>query len=213
MKRMKQIREALGLTQAQAASRAGFDATMWNRIEHAGVDPRVSTAGRIAQALGVTISELVGEAPNYIPLEGRFSEREVALASAYLEERRNVLRLLSAINSFAARAASLWEARGVSIDEIRTTLSQLEAMGEYYVLDLHHRHTEDPAVQAMVDTQVLDHTEEEKTRAFRRNIARMQAAAKPVLESEAAHKERVRFEAVERTLGAMAVKGMKILGR
>ncbi|MEM8873823.1 MAG: helix-turn-helix transcriptional regulator [Planctomycetota bacterium] len=64
--KIRQLREDLGLTQAEAAKRAGFHGhQQWYAVESGKrSDPSVSTIQRIAAALGVTIDELV------TPLDG-----------------------------------------------------------------------------------------------------------------------------------------------
>lgn len=59
--KIRELREDLGLTQAQAAKRAGFHGhQQWYAVESGKrLDPSVSTIQRIATALGVTIDELV----------------------------------------------------------------------------------------------------------------------------------------------------------
>lgn len=61
LKRMKQLREALGLSMEQASAKAGLTGRQhWHQIESGRSDDiRISTLERIASALGVTAKELL----------------------------------------------------------------------------------------------------------------------------------------------------------
>lgn len=63
--RIKAAREAAGLTVEQAAGRAEMATQNWHRLERDSdtgrADPRISTVRRVAQALGVTLDELVSD--------------------------------------------------------------------------------------------------------------------------------------------------------
>jgi transcriptional regulator with XRE-family HTH domain len=58
---MKRARKAQGMSLADVAKRAGLLPEAVARAERAGIDPRVSTALAIADALGVPICELLDE--------------------------------------------------------------------------------------------------------------------------------------------------------
>jgi len=55
-KRLKQLREAAGLTQEGLARAAGLSTSAVARIEQRGKDPAWSTVQRLARALGVALS-------------------------------------------------------------------------------------------------------------------------------------------------------------
>lgn len=58
--KIKALREALKLTQAQAAKLAGMRQQAWARIENGHrSDPNLSTAERVAKALGVTLNAIM----------------------------------------------------------------------------------------------------------------------------------------------------------
>lgn len=57
--RVKALRTRLGLTQEELAERADMHWTFISGIERGRKDPRVSTLGRIATALGVTPADLL----------------------------------------------------------------------------------------------------------------------------------------------------------
>jgi transcriptional regulator with XRE-family HTH domain len=57
--RVRAARAEAGLTQEEAAHRAGMQTAVYSRIERAEVDPHISTVSKIAQALGAPVTELV----------------------------------------------------------------------------------------------------------------------------------------------------------
>jgi putative transcriptional regulator len=61
-RRVREYREAAGLTQAQLASRVGVSREYVARLEGKGGRPqdmRLSVAARVAKALGVTVNDLL----------------------------------------------------------------------------------------------------------------------------------------------------------
>lgn len=62
--KMKALRDAAELTQAQAAAAAGMTLTRWNDIESGGRDNvTLDTLGRIADALGCNSQDLLTAPP------------------------------------------------------------------------------------------------------------------------------------------------------
>jgi transcriptional regulator with XRE-family HTH domain len=60
LQKIRQLRDALGLTQDQAARRAGMNSRQaWNNIESGRQSPTLSTLARIAKALKVRPRELL----------------------------------------------------------------------------------------------------------------------------------------------------------
>lgn len=59
--RIRAARAAAGLTQAEAATRAGMARTNWLRLEQRTHDPRLSTLRRVRDALGCSWEALLGE--------------------------------------------------------------------------------------------------------------------------------------------------------
>ena len=57
-KNIKKIREAKGLTAKEVISAINMGAPMYSRIETGKTEPSLSTLKKIAQALGVSLSEL-----------------------------------------------------------------------------------------------------------------------------------------------------------
>jgi transcriptional regulator with XRE-family HTH domain len=60
LKRLKDLREARGLSQEKLAFAAGLSSGTVGNLE-AGATCRMSTATKLADALGVSLSELMGE--------------------------------------------------------------------------------------------------------------------------------------------------------
>lgn len=60
---IRRFRVALGLSQQKVADLAGLRINVYQRYEHGLVDPRLSVAARIADALGVPIDDLYEREP------------------------------------------------------------------------------------------------------------------------------------------------------
>lgn len=58
---IKRRRESLGLSQEAAAAKAGIEQTNWARWERGAYRPTPVSLERIAEALGVEVSDLIGE--------------------------------------------------------------------------------------------------------------------------------------------------------
>ncbi len=58
---VRSIREAQGITQRALASRAGITQAALFRLESGATDPRLSTLRKLAEALNVTVADLIGE--------------------------------------------------------------------------------------------------------------------------------------------------------
>jgi transcriptional regulator with XRE-family HTH domain len=56
--KIKTVREAKGLSQKEVALNINMDASQYSKIENGKNDPSSSTLDKIAQALGVSLSEL-----------------------------------------------------------------------------------------------------------------------------------------------------------
>ena len=56
--RIRQIRSRAGITQAQLAERVDISPEFMSRLERGQKAPRLNTAGKIADALGITMVEL-----------------------------------------------------------------------------------------------------------------------------------------------------------
>jgi transcriptional regulator with XRE-family HTH domain len=60
---LRQLREKRNLTQVQAAKQAGVPRATWTNLESGGGNPTLSVLHRVAQALQVTVDELVSAPP------------------------------------------------------------------------------------------------------------------------------------------------------
>jgi len=99
MERMRELRTEQGLSQAQAAVRAGMDPATWNRLEQGKGNPNLRTLERVADALGVEVVELLGKGRRRSSLEPSFNDM--------LAEERRLPALAQAID----RAANVWAGR------------------------------------------------------------------------------------------------------
>jgi len=59
--RVRQLRQAKGISGRELATRAGIDPSYISRIENAKVSPTVATLGRVVQAMGETVASLFGD--------------------------------------------------------------------------------------------------------------------------------------------------------
>lgn len=59
--RVKQVRDAAGLTLQELAERTGYSSALLNQVENHLVSPPLGALGKIAHALGVKIGDLWGE--------------------------------------------------------------------------------------------------------------------------------------------------------
>lgn len=200
MKEVRRIRRALDLTQEELAKKAGLNVVTVIHVENGKTSPNVETLEKLAEALDVGIADFFPKAQ--ASSERGFSETEIALAQAYLEQRRNAHRLLSALQGIANAIAYDWEEsdRELSLDEIRASLLGLEAMLKADIFEI-RRHRHNDLVDAVVDTRVQDYSDDRELEMLRKAVARLRDAAEPVFERERADKERRRFKVIE---GAMA---------
>jgi transcriptional regulator with XRE-family HTH domain len=81
-KRLQRLRTSRGLTQEQLAVTAGLSRTFLTRLELGQHDPSLSTLVRVAKALKVSVTELLGESVSASQWwqvgEARFATRENA---------------------------------------------------------------------------------------------------------------------------------------
>lgn len=61
--RIVQLRKAAKITQQGLIDATGLQRSTIQRIEYGGVDPRLSTLARIAQAIGVPVADLIADLP------------------------------------------------------------------------------------------------------------------------------------------------------
>lgn len=55
---IKQLREKLGITQAELARRLNFSRSYMNRLENTTEQPNIATSLRIAEILGCTLNDI-----------------------------------------------------------------------------------------------------------------------------------------------------------
>jgi transcriptional regulator with XRE-family HTH domain len=67
-KRLRQLRERAGLTQVALSIKAGINTMACSRIERGVVQPSLPTLQALAEALGVTVDELLAD-PESEPAE------------------------------------------------------------------------------------------------------------------------------------------------
>jgi transcriptional regulator with XRE-family HTH domain len=60
---LQKLRDAIGISQAELAKRAGVSLDSLRNWEQDRVLPRVDTAAKLAQALGVSVDELLKSSP------------------------------------------------------------------------------------------------------------------------------------------------------
>ncbi len=63
MKRLRQMRTVRGLSLRALGDFSGVHYVSLAKMEAGRLDPRLSSVRRVAKALGVTVSELIGEQP------------------------------------------------------------------------------------------------------------------------------------------------------
>ncbi len=73
---LKALREKAGLTQAQMAARAGVPFRTYQNWEGGFREPRLQALAPLADALGVTVDELIREAPHAKPKRKNKAKRE-----------------------------------------------------------------------------------------------------------------------------------------
>ena len=59
--KIRQIREARGLTQKEVALTIGMDQSQYSKIEKGKTDPSTSTLEKVAKAIGIGLSELFAD--------------------------------------------------------------------------------------------------------------------------------------------------------
>jgi len=59
--RIKEIREQVGMTQAELSEKSGLSQEHISRIENGKFTPNVKTADKLAEALGVTLMDILKE--------------------------------------------------------------------------------------------------------------------------------------------------------
>lgn len=98
--RLRQLREAAGLSVRELARQIGEQHTNVLYWEHSGAPPRSDVLRPIAEALGVTVEQLLGDAPKRaMPTGGRL--RQLFERASKLP-RRQQEKLIAVIEPFVA---------------------------------------------------------------------------------------------------------------
>ncbi|MBI4350118.1 MAG: helix-turn-helix transcriptional regulator [Elusimicrobia bacterium] len=96
-RRMKSVRTALRLTQAQVAEKAGIDTSFYGQIERGANIPSLRTFAAVAAALKLDASDLLPRQPR-----GRLHETAVENLLAGLDSKRKAL-VLGLVKDIVAR--------------------------------------------------------------------------------------------------------------
>lgn len=85
--RLKKIRQAKGLTQAQLSELSGISSRMIQKYEYGVSRPRYDAAEKLAQALEIPISELLGEGETLVAQAAdRYGSRGAKQAKELMDE-------------------------------------------------------------------------------------------------------------------------------
>jgi transcriptional regulator with XRE-family HTH domain len=104
--RLRALREAAGLTQAELAHRVGERQTTLSLWERSGRSPRADALPKLARALGASVEALLGEAAGDAPLvpivdnPGHVGELERAFDEVRKLPRRQQKRVLEFVLAF-----------------------------------------------------------------------------------------------------------------
>ena len=96
---IKRIRTAKGLSQKEVTMTAKLDKAQYSRIENGKTDPSVSTAERIAKAMGLSLSELfaTSDEPKEIKSHDKtIMEKVNLIESLNKEEKATIYKMLDA---------------------------------------------------------------------------------------------------------------------
>jgi len=96
---IKKIRTAKGLSQKEVIISAGLDKAQYSRIENNKTDPYFSTVERIAEAMGISLSELFatsGEPKEIHSLDKTIMEKVNFIESLADEEKATIYKMLDA---------------------------------------------------------------------------------------------------------------------
>ena len=98
-KRLKQIREAKGMTAKEVVSAVDMGAAMYSRIETGKTEPSLSTLEKIAKALGVDMSDFFSVEDLNTDInsyDGSLMEKVKAIEALNEEEKKTVFSIVDA---------------------------------------------------------------------------------------------------------------------
>lgn len=85
--RLKNLREKKGLTQAQLSDRVGISSRMIQKYESGASRPRFDAAEKLAAALEISVSELLGESGSFVvQAADRYGSRGARQAQELMDE-------------------------------------------------------------------------------------------------------------------------------
>lgn len=90
MRRIRELREAQGLSQRDLAYRVGISLPAIQRLENGDGDPKWSTVERTADELKVSTDYLMGRNLESIHLKKQFTKEELDLVIKFLKDMRNL---------------------------------------------------------------------------------------------------------------------------
>lgn len=141
--RLREWREAFGTTQSELSGAAGVSEHTISRIEH-GAELRPNTARRLAEALGVTVADLIEKPPTLLPRmevsppgKAEAPDTNTFLQTGRMEflgliedmNREELSRLAALLNDEYARVIKEWEASKESprFTEVSSRLADVSA--------------------------------------------------------------------------------------
>ena len=97
-KRIKQIREAKGMTAKEVISAVDMGAAMYSRIETGKTEPSLSTLEKIAKALGVSLTDFFSNdvTADINSYDGSLMEKVKAIEALSDEEKKTVFSIVDA---------------------------------------------------------------------------------------------------------------------
>jgi transcriptional regulator with XRE-family HTH domain len=122
MERIRQLRNEKGLSQAKLAVRADMDPATLNRLEQGKGNPNLKTLERVAEALGVEVTDLLENAP-------RRSSSELSLFNGIEDEWRSS-RFAEAIVATADKCAETMGAPDTDPKVVAGMVDALTALHE-----------------------------------------------------------------------------------
>lgn len=102
MERIRQLRNDKGLSQAKLAVAAGMDPATLNRLEQGKGNPNLRTLERVANALDVEVTDLLGKAQ-------RRSSLEPSLFNGLEDERRYKMEVLDSFAGHVIKRADYYQ--------------------------------------------------------------------------------------------------------
>jgi transcriptional regulator with XRE-family HTH domain len=183
MEQLKRLREARGLSQTKLAARADVNPATVNQIERGRRKASPATLHKLAEALDVSLYELLEGQPS--PKASSRSSPEPSLFNGFEGERR--LRYLRAWRAFVHMTAHRWEEQPPTSREVATLFDTMTALVEQGVFD---------------DSDVSDDSEQGELMLIARGFKWLNAIADSVEKDEEAEQRRATFTLIQENIGA-----------